>query len=244
MRTCALFLVALAASAQGVNFYSLEQEAALGAKMAASMVKQITPTAHPQVREYVQRLVQKIKVDTPLDASGRHFQDYKVSVVVENAQYTHGTHEPVVLPGGYIFVPESLILAAQNEAEFAGMLAHAMAHVNGRHATRLLTRNELANTANSSPDGRIISYAMLMFQREFEAEADVSAVQLAAAAGFDPAALARYIDRTQVDEGPKAFSSMPLRSARVEKIDRAIAVLPARAHSQSDEFLAIQKQLQ
>ena len=235
MRTCALFLVALAAGAQGVNFYSPEQEADLGAKMAESLVKQKTSTAHPQVREYVQRLVQKIKLDAP--------QDYKVSVIVEDTRDTHGTHEPVVLPGGYIFVPESLILAAQNEAEFAGMLAHAMAHVSGRHATRLLTRNEIANAANSSPDGRTVPVAMLMFQREFEAEADMSGANLAAAAGFDPAALARYIDRTQVDEGPKAFSSMPLRSIRMEKIDRAIAILPARSYSESAEFLAIQGQL-
>jgi beta-barrel assembly-enhancing protease len=235
MRTCALFLVALAAGAQGVNFYSLEQAAALGAKMAESMVKQKTPTPHPQVREYVQRLVQKIKLDVP--------QEYKVSVIVEDTRDAHGTHEPVVLPGGYIFVPESLILAAQNEAEFAGMLAHAMAHVSGRHATRLLTRNEIANAANSAADARTVPVAMLMFQREFEAEADVSALQLAAAAGFDPAALARYIDRTQVDEGSKAFSSMPLRSARLEKIDSAITRLPVRAYSQSNEFLAIQAEL-
>jgi predicted Zn-dependent protease len=148
-----------------------------------------------------------------------------------------------VLPGGYIFVPESLILAAQNEAEFAGMLAHAMAHVSGRHATRLLTRNEIANAANSAADGRTIPVAMLMFQREFEAEADVSAVGLASAAGFDPSAFARYIDRTQVDEGSKAFSSMPLRSVRVEKIERAISILPVRGYPQSNEFLAIQAEL-
>jgi hypothetical protein len=39
------------------------------------------------------------------------------------------THEPASLPGGYVFVPASLFVATHNEAEFAGMLAHAMEHV-------------------------------------------------------------------------------------------------------------------
>jgi predicted Zn-dependent protease len=227
MRICALFFAALVASAQGVNFYTPEQEADLGAKMAGALLQRKTPTAHPQVREYVQRLAEKIMPKT------------RVAVVVEST----GEQEPVVLPGGYIFVPESLILAARDEAEFAGLLAHAIAHVVERHATRLLTRTEIANAANSAADGRTVPAAMLMFQREFETEADVAAVKLAAAAGFDPEALARYIDRTQVDQGDKAFSSLPLRSARVEKIERAIAVLPPRSYSSSDEFLSIQQQL-
>jgi predicted Zn-dependent protease len=36
------------------------------------------------------------------------------------------THEPAALAGGYVFVLSGLFLAAQDEAEFAGMLAHAM----------------------------------------------------------------------------------------------------------------------
>ena len=39
------------------------------------------------------------------------------------------THEPLAYPGGRIFVPAPLILAAGDEAEFAGMLAHAMANL-------------------------------------------------------------------------------------------------------------------
>ncbi len=254
MRTCALFFVALAASAQqkGVNFYSLEKEADLGAKLSEAMLKQKTPTAHPEVREYVQRLADKVMPAVPIDATGRNFQQFKIAVIVEDTIDTHGTHEPWVLPGGYIFVPEALLLAANDEAEFAGMLVHALSHAAGRHATRLMTRNEIAqlslkglpqspgtiNAANSA-----IPMNLLTFQREFENEADLMAVNLASAAGFDPAAFERYVERTQVDEAGKAFSSMPLRGARLAKIESAIAVLPARSYSVSDEFLRIQQQL-
>jgi predicted Zn-dependent protease len=52
-------------------------------------------------------------------------------------------HEPATLPGGYVFVPAGLFLAAQDEAEFAGMLAHAMGHIALRHGTRQATRGVL-----------------------------------------------------------------------------------------------------
>src|SRR5439155_11663448 len=57
------------------------------------------------------------------------------------------THKPMWLPAGYIFVPASLIRAAQNEAEFAGMIAHAMAHVAARHGIRPVTTGERPNPA-------------------------------------------------------------------------------------------------
>lgn len=244
MRTCALLFVALAANAQQhVNLFSLEKEAALGEKLSESLLKQKTPTAHPEVSEYVRRLADKVMPAVPIDASGRQFQHYNIAVIVEDTTDNHGTHEPIVLPGGYIFIPEALILAAKDEAEFAGMLVHTLSHVVNRHATRLLSRSQIAQMASAPLGVRPDATAMLTFQREFENEADLFAVNLSSAAGFDPAAFARYIDRTQVDDTAKVFSSMPLRAARVARIESAIAVLPARSYSVSDEFLRIQQQL-
>ncbi len=52
MRACTLFLAAaLAANAQGVNFYSLEREASLGGKMTAEFLKTTTPTAYDKTNE-------------------------------------------------------------------------------------------------------------------------------------------------------------------------------------------------
>ena len=38
------------------------------------------------------------------------------------------------LPGGFFYVNKGLILAADNEAEIAGVMAHEIAHVAARHA--------------------------------------------------------------------------------------------------------------
>ena len=45
------------------------------------------------------------------------------------------------LPGGFIYVYTGLLLFAHNEAEVAGVLAHEIGHVVGRHsANRLATQ--------------------------------------------------------------------------------------------------------
>src|SRR5258706_11295096 len=38
------------------------------------------------------------------------------------------------LPGGFFYVNKGLILAADNEAELAGVMSHEIAHVCARHA--------------------------------------------------------------------------------------------------------------
>ena len=49
------------------------------------------------------------------------------------------------LPGGYFFVNSGLILAADNEAELAGVMAHEIAHVAAHHQAREMTRMHYAD---------------------------------------------------------------------------------------------------
>jgi len=51
-------------------------------------------------------------------------------------------------PGGFLFVNYGVILAAENEAELAGVMAHEIAHVAARHATRQMTRAQMFNLAS------------------------------------------------------------------------------------------------
>src|SRR5262245_17734472 len=69
---------------------------------------------------------------------------FTFSVIAEDPCTT--VHEPAALPGGYVFVSAALFLAAQNEAEFAGMVAHAIVHIAERHGTQA-TRGQAVNYA-------------------------------------------------------------------------------------------------
>src|SRR5438874_1453204 len=76
----------------------------------------MTTVNNPVIQGYLDSLGQRL-------APGFGFQ---FSVIVEDPCVT--THEPITTPGGFVFVPLALFRAAQNEDEFAGMLAHAMTH--------------------------------------------------------------------------------------------------------------------
>ncbi len=145
-------------------------------------------------------------------------------------------HDVASFPGGFLFVPAPLILAVRDEAEFAGMLAHAIAHVASRDGTRLATRAELINISTVPAvymGGGTGDIVLLRTWRKCELDADRLSASKMSAAGYDPAALARYIDRLQAsyDEySPKIFSPLPRRTQRLEAIRAVIGELPAQVY--------------
>jgi beta-barrel assembly-enhancing protease len=136
-----VFLLAVAAPAQqrqpgtGVNFYSKTAEISAGQQMSRLLRADTTPLTNTAVGDYVNRVGAALAAQLPGDWV------YHFEVVQENADGT--TLEPIAFPGGPIFISAELIAAARNEAEFAAMLAHAMAHVAERHWTRNATRSDL-----------------------------------------------------------------------------------------------------
>jgi predicted Zn-dependent protease len=214
-------LATLALSAQ-------EKEAALGAGLAKDILRRTTPIESSTVREYVTSLGRQLASQLPdtglnwtftpvLDAEGGR------------------TNEPIAVPGGFVFVSARLILEARDEAEFAGMLAHAMVHVSERHGFRAATRGQIANLGSiplifvggwASPVGFLKSY------QPFELEADRLAVRMMDDAGYDPAALLRYLDR----------SSPP--ADRRAALEQAIQALPPATYSSpNEEFQGIQEEV-
>src|SRR5204863_2239851 len=134
------------------------------------------------------------------------------------------------LPGGFFYVNKGLVLAADNEAELAGVMAHEIAHVAARHAVENQTKGNLLeyaaiagsiflggipgmiyqNTANLGLLG-----AFMKFSRNAEAEADKLGVQYMYAAGYDPGAMATMFEKLEAKNKKKpgliarAFASHP-----------------------------------
>jgi predicted Zn-dependent protease len=176
MKTCALALFTLALSAQtapfrtigtGVNLYSFDKEVGLGKRMAENVLNISTPTSHAAVNEYVQRLADRIAAQMLAlpEGQGNYFlSNLKLAVIAEKA--------PDALPGDYVFISEQQLLAAQDESQFALTLAHVMAHTAARHATRMLTKSDIAKMSDRTNPG------MEMFWRDFEREADALAAKV------------------------------------------------------------------
>jgi predicted Zn-dependent protease len=124
---------------------SVAKEATLGAQLAGNFERENQLLDNAQVNGYLKSVGERLLKQIPDTGFTFHFAAF-----VDSEK--SATHEPKVLPGAYIYVPESLILAASDEAEFAGMLAHAIAHAANRDATRQASRG-MASRLLAAPKG-------------------------------------------------------------------------------------------
>src|SRR6185437_9232514 len=110
------------------NWYSTDSEIKMG-KMYASQIEQSTKfITDPVVTEYVNRVGQNIVKNS----------DCKVPFTIKVIDSDE--INAMALPGGFFYVNSGLILAADEEAELAGVMAHETAHVCAHHAAREMTR--------------------------------------------------------------------------------------------------------
>jgi hypothetical protein len=222
---------------QGVNSYTRDKEIALGQQLALEFRQKTTPLGVADASDYVSRVGANLAAQFPGGWT------YRIETVREDQGGP--TLEPTAFPGGPIFVSVDLIVAARNEAEFAGMLAHAMAHVVARHWTRSATKSALITGDSSGPGASPkMPMGMLAFQRGMEREADYLAVKAMAAAGYDPSGLASYLGRVQAARSSEAvFDSLPPRDQRVAAIQSEVRKLPAGAYRAGDEFARVQAEI-
>lgn len=169
---------------------SVEKEAALGAQLAAELRAHKKPVANQAVQEYVQGVGRR------LSGPATSLFPWTFEVVTGLAGHSttghstkeHSTEEPVALPGGYVFLPAQLLLDAHNEAELAGMMAHAMAHVIARDSTGAAEVPGMATIPLifvggwQGQSGVPIAYREI--QREREAAADARASDILRLAGY------------------------------------------------------------
>ena len=223
----------------GVNFYSLEREIALGKGLAQEVERSAKLVDDPIVSEYVNRVGQNLVRNS----------DAKVPFTIKVID--SDVVNAFALPGGFFYVNSGLLLRADSEAELAGGMAHEIAHVAARHGTKNATKGELAQLATIplimlGPGGWAgyglyeglqfaIPMGFLKFSRDAEREADYLGLEYMYKAGYDPNAFVTFFEKVEAEEKrqpgtiPKFFSTHPPTPDRVEAIQKEIGnVLPAR----------------
>jgi predicted Zn-dependent protease len=155
------------------------------------------------------------------------------------------------LPGGPIFVNSGLVESADNEAQFAGVLAHEIAHVALRHATNQASKASLlqlpaALAGAAIGQGSVLAQVgqlglgfglnalMLKYSRSAETQADALGAQLMAGAGYNPLEMANFFEKLEAEGGSRApvfLSSHPDPGSRRENVQREITGLPQRQYA-------------
>src|SRR6266567_1191561 len=117
----------------GFNMYSIDTDIKIGRAYAAQIDQTVKLVQDPRINEFVNRIGQNLARNS----------DAKVpfTIKVVNADDINA----MALPGGFLYVNTGLILAADDEAELAGVMAHEIAHVALRHATRTQSRADIVN---------------------------------------------------------------------------------------------------
>ena len=223
------------------NWYSTDTEIKMGKMYSEEVDKSSKFITDPVVEEYVNRIGQNIVKNS----------DCKVPFTIKVIDSDE--INAFALPGGFFYVNSGLILAADEEAELAGVMAHETAHVCAHHAVREMTRSNYAQLGTIplifiggwtgygiyEAASLAVPITFLKFSRDFEAQADFLGVQYMYRAGYDPQAFISFFEKVQALEKrkpgavAKAFSDHPQTPDRILHTQEEIArILPAK-----DEYM-------
>ncbi len=192
----------------------------------------------PVVNEYVDRVGQNLV----LHSDAKFAFTIKVVASDEISAFA--------LPGGFLYVTSGMIRTLNNEAELAGVMAHGIAHVAARHATRMMTRLAIADIASvpliisgtndvcGDCPVALSPLAFIKVSRDFEAEADYLGLQYMYYSGYDPNAFIVLLEKVGKRDNLKpgslaaSFATHPPAVERIRAARKEIAkILPARDHS-------------
>jgi hypothetical protein len=221
------------------NWYSINSEISMGKQYSMEIEKSAHMVTDPVVEEYVNRVGQNIVKNS----------DCKVPFTIKVIDSDE--INAMALPGGFFYVNSGLIMAADEEAELAGVMAHETAHVCAHHAARELTRMNYAQIGSIPliifTQGSWTGYGIyeaaqlavpisfLEFSREFESEADYLGLQYMYKAGYDPQAFIQFFEKIDALEKhkpgtlAKVFADHPQTPDRIAHSEEEIAtIMPAR----------------
>jgi predicted Zn-dependent protease len=219
-----------------INFYSLNKEVNMGRQLAADVDRQGKFIEDPVVTEYVNRVGQNLALHS----------DAKVPFTIKVLD--SDDVNAFALPGGFLYVNKGAILAADSEAELAGVMAHEIAHVTARHGVEQASKATLANYAMiplifmTGGLGYIayqaaqigVPLTFLKFSRNVETEADKLGAQYLWAAGYDPNNFLSFFEKLEKKEKrkpgtlSKLFGTHPPTPDRIVKVHDLLARFPDR----------------
>lgn len=202
---------------------SQEKEMQIGRQLAMEVEQQAKMVNDPIITEYVNRVGQNVVLHS----------DAKIPFTIKVIDSDEVN--AFALPGGFFFVNKGLILAADNESELAGVMAHEIAHVAARHAMEnqgkgtlmnygmlagIIFGGPIASTVLQNGGGIFGALGMLKFTRGAEEEADRLGVQYLYASGYDPNGMSTMFEKLASQNKKKPGTLARLFSSHPQSLDR------------------------
>jgi predicted Zn-dependent protease len=215
-----------------VTLISVEQEKKIGEEEAKKVEAQMGLLDDAQLLPYLDALGQRLAKESPRQDVTHQF--HVADMAEPNA---------FALPGGYVYVTRGLLALVNSEDELAGVVGHEIGHVAARHTVQKISKqgpfavvfgiaSGLAGLVSPLAENIIggvgdLTQGLLFspYSRSQETEADRVGQEMAAHAGWEPAALSAFLStlEREVDlmskepRKPSFFDSHPATPDRVEK---------------------------
>ena len=224
---------------QRVGDITPDQEVALGLQAAPEMAQQFGGLSqNAQAQELLDQTCARLISRSAAQASTEYYR-YECHVLADP-----NTVNAFALPGGQVFITEALLDRLQTTGQLAGVMAHEIAHVVGRHGAEHMAKAQLTqgltgaavlatyDPNNPSSRGSAAMVALIgqlinmRFGRADELESDQLGVRFMSEAGYDPRSMVEVM-RILAESGgggrqPEFFSTHPNPENRVQRIEEAI----------------------
>lgn len=239
----------------GFNLFSKEQDVQMGREYAGQIEQQMVVVKDEQINAFVRNIGERLARSSFADK-----YPYSFKVVQEKSI------NAFALPGGPTFTHTGLIMAADTEAQIAGVLAHEISHVALRHGTNQASKANLmqlpallggAMVGNGGITGTLAQLGiglgangiLMKFSRNAESDSDLLGVRIMSEAGYNPIGMAQFFEKLQAESGKSGgrvaefFASHPNPENRVKKVQSEILLLPSRQYDADSGQLARIKQI-
>jgi len=221
------------------SIISQEKEIAIGKQYTTEIERSAKLLTDPVINEYVNRVAQNLARNS----------DLKIPLTIKVID--DPSINAFTLPGGFMYLNTGTLLAADEEDQLAGVIAHEIGHAAARHWASQMTKATLLQYAMLPmmfiPMSAAVYYgvleaylngvplAFLRFSRKDEEEADFLGLQYMYKAGYDPNAFVGFFGKVMDEErrSPGSMSSVfathPPTGDRIIKSEEEIQkVLPKR----------------
>ncbi len=187
-------------------------ETELGSELAAKVEQQLGLVESEALQSYVQEVGFRLATASPKVRDSLTYRCRVIDMAPPNA---------FALPGGYIYISRGILPLLNAEDELANVLAHEIAHVSERHHLQHALRStpfvpvnlatgigafavglvspllgRAVSAVGSAPGGLVLA----SYSRGQELEADAVGQEVAASAGWDPAAMSQVMESLTLDE--------------------------------------------
>lgn len=238
---------------------SPQQEYELGQTYLKYLRSRTSTVSDAETKDYLERLIYRLAEHSDL-------RDHRLSTMIIDSPNLNA----FAAPGGIIGVNTGLFFNASNEAQFAAVMAHELAHLSQRHYARnveeakrksiptaaaIIASVVLMATAGSDAGVAALSSTIagvqssnLRFSRHFEREADNLGIIILSKAGFDPNAMPEIFEEMNrssrfQSRPPEFLLTHPVTDSRIADSRARAVQMPAKGTKGSVDYQLVRIRL-